>query len=48
MIVNITNNGAHNGEVTAHHDHFATGPISANFKTKKTIKTIVPKPIPVV
>ena len=36
--------GIHKGEVTHHHDQFATSPIFANFITKKTINKIVPKP----
>jgi hypothetical protein len=34
------------GEVTHHHDHLATGPISANLSTRNIRNTVVPIPIP--
>jgi hypothetical protein len=38
--------GIQSGEVTHHHEHFATFPISANFKTRNTANITPPNPIP--
>ncbi len=37
----------HNGDVTHHHDHFATTPIPANLKIRNTRNTNPSNPIPV-
>ena len=47
MNIAITiNAGTHNGEVTAHHDQYCTGPISANLSTKNIKNNTPPTPIP--
>lgn len=38
--------GIHNGAVTHHHDHLATGPISASFNVRKIKKINDPIPNP--
>ena len=42
-ILSTINQEIHKGDVTHHHDQFATGLISANFSTKKITNIIVLK-----
>ncbi len=42
----ITTIGNQSGAVTAHHDQYCTGPISANLSVKSIKNNMVPRPIP--
>jgi len=45
-INNTITNGIQRGDVTHHHDQFATIPVPVNFNTKNTMKIIPKRPMP--